>query len=98
MDQVKKEKKVLNFNEIKGGAIPKEFIPSVEKGFKKLCKMVLWLGYEVENLESRRLYRWFFHPVDSDHYLSKQQLNKRLKQQCKSCNQYSRAYHEVGSG
>ncbi|MEG1498372.1 MAG: elongation factor G [Bacteroidales bacterium] len=52
-------------NEVKGGNIPKEYIPSIEKGFKaSLCNGVL-AGYPVESLKVRLL-DGSFHPVDSD--------------------------------
>jgi elongation factor G len=52
-------------NEIVGGAIPREFIPSVEKGFKEAMKNGILAGYEVQNLKVR-LYDGSFHAVDSD--------------------------------
>ncbi|NNJ54818.1 MAG: elongation factor G, partial [Bacteroidia bacterium] len=52
-------------NEIVGGAIPREFIPSVEKGFKEAMKNGILAGYEVQNLKVR-LFDGSFHPVDSD--------------------------------
>jgi len=52
-------------NEIVGGAIPREFIPAVEKGFKEAMKNGALAGYEVQNLKVR-LFDGSFHPVDSD--------------------------------
>ncbi|PCJ63535.1 MAG: elongation factor G [Bacteroidetes bacterium] len=52
-------------NQIVGGAIPREFIPSVEKGFKEAMKNGALAGYEVQNLKVR-LFDGSFHPVDSD--------------------------------
>ena len=52
-------------NEIVGGRIPKEFIPSVEKGFKEAMKTGVLAGYEVESLKVR-LFDGSFHAVDSD--------------------------------
>ena len=52
-------------NEIKGGNIPKEFIPSVEKGFKEAMKNGPLAGYEVESMKIT-LKDGSFHPVDSD--------------------------------
>ena len=52
-------------NEIKGGNIPKEFIPSVEKGFKEAMKNGPLAGYEVESMKVT-LKDGSFHPVDSD--------------------------------
>ncbi|MFT3740372.1 MAG: elongation factor G [Breznakibacter sp.] len=52
-------------NDIKGGNIPREYIPSVEKGFKEAMKNGVLAGYEVENLKVS-LFDGSFHPVDSD--------------------------------
>nr|WP_319400005.1 elongation factor G [uncultured Carboxylicivirga sp.] len=52
-------------NEIKGGNIPKEFIPSVEKGFKEAMLNGVLAGYEVEDLKVV-LFDGSFHAVDSD--------------------------------
>jgi elongation factor G len=60
------EKVGLEFvNEIVGGAIPKEFIPSVEKGFKGAMNNGVLAGYAVESLKVR-LFDGSFHAVDSD--------------------------------
>jgi elongation factor G len=59
-------KKGLEFvNEIVGGSIPKEFIPSVQKGFESAMKNGVLAGYAVESLKVR-LYDGSFHAVDSD--------------------------------
>ena len=52
-------------NEVKGGNIPKEFIPSVEKGFKASLENGVLAGYPLESLKVRLL-DGSFHPVDSD--------------------------------
>ena len=52
-------------NEIKGGSIPKEFIPSVEKGLKEAMDNGVLAGYPLEGLKVR-LYDGSFHAVDSD--------------------------------
>ncbi|MGM0612524.1 MAG: elongation factor G [Bacteroidota bacterium] len=52
-------------NLIKGGNIPKEFIPSVETGFKNAMYNGPLAGYEVQNLKVT-LKDGSFHPVDSD--------------------------------
>lgn len=51
--------------QIVGGAIPREFIPAVEKGFRDAMKNGALAGYEVQNLKVR-LFDGSFHPVDSD--------------------------------
>ena len=52
-------------DKVKGGNIPKEYIPSVEKGFLSAMKNGVLAGYEVENLKVT-VYDGSFHPVDSD--------------------------------
>ncbi len=52
-------------NDIFGGSIPKEFIPSVEKGFKEAMKTGVLAGYELDSLKVR-LFDGSFHAVDSD--------------------------------
>ncbi|MFB6320534.1 elongation factor G [Saccharicrinis sp. FJH54] len=52
-------------DEIKGGNIPKEFIPSVEKGFKTAMSNGVLAGFPVERIKVV-LYDGSFHPVDSD--------------------------------
>src|SRR5690606_22785684 len=51
-------------DEIKGGAIPREFIPSVEKGIKAALEQGPLAGYPVEGVRAR-LYDGKFHDVDS---------------------------------
>ena len=50
---------------VKGGNVPKEFIPSVEKGFKNAMQNGVLAGFTVENLKVELL-DGSFHPVDSD--------------------------------
>ena len=52
-------------DEVKGGNVPKEFIPSVQKGFQTAMKNGVLAGYPVENLKVTLL-AGSFHPVDSD--------------------------------
>jgi elongation factor G len=52
-------------DQIKGGSIPKEFIPAIEKGFKECMSNGVLAGYPVDNFKVR-LYDGSFHPVDSD--------------------------------
>ena len=51
-------------NAIKGGAIPQEFIPSVEKGVRETLDKGVLLGYPVTDLKVT-LYDGTFHDVDS---------------------------------
>ena len=52
-------------NEIKGGNIPKEYIPSVEKGFKEAMKNGPLAGFEMDSMKIT-LKDGSFHAVDSD--------------------------------
>ena len=52
-------------NEVKGGNIPKEFIPSVQKGFESAMKNGVLGGYPMDSLKVT-LIDGSFHPVDSD--------------------------------
>ncbi|ATA94474.1 elongation factor G [Capnocytophaga canimorsus] len=52
-------------NEIKGGNIPKEYIPSVEKGFKEAMKNGPLAGFEMDAMKVT-LVDGSFHAVDSD--------------------------------
>jgi len=52
-------------DEIKGGNIPKEFIPSVQKGFENAMLNGPLAGYEMDSLKVR-LFDGSFHAVDSD--------------------------------
>ena len=52
-------------NAIKGGNVPKEYIPSVEKGFKESMKNGPLAGFELDSMKIT-LHDGSFHPVDSD--------------------------------
>jgi elongation factor G len=52
-------------NAVKGGNVPKEYIPSVEKGFREAMKTGPLAGYQVDSLKVT-LTDGSFHPVDSD--------------------------------
>jgi elongation factor G len=61
-----KDFKGLQFEDkIKGGAIPREYIPSVEKGFKQAMINGALAGFPVESMKVT-LIDGSFHPVDSD--------------------------------
>ena len=51
-------------NKIKGGVIPAEFIPAVEKGVREACEKGVLAGYPLVDLEVT-LYDGSFHEVDS---------------------------------
>jgi len=64
--QDNEEKTGLEFiNSIKGGNIPREFVPSVEKGFKDSMKNGVLAGYPIEAMKVELL-DGSFHAVDSD--------------------------------
>jgi len=64
--QEDEEKTGLEFiNKIKGGNIPKEFIPSVEKGFKESMRNGVLAGFPIDSLVVELL-DGSYHDVDSD--------------------------------
>ncbi|MFD1552077.1 elongation factor G [Putridiphycobacter roseus] len=64
--QTDPEKEGLEFiNSIKGGNVPREFVPSVEKGFKEAMKNGVLAGYPMDTLKVELL-DGSFHAVDSD--------------------------------
>jgi len=52
-------------NSVKGGDVPKEYIPSVQKGFESAMANGVLAGYEMESLKVELL-DGSYHPVDSD--------------------------------
>lgn len=56
---------LLFINEIVGGVIPKEFIPSVQKGFETAMKNGVLAGFPVDSMKVR-LFHGSYHEVDSD--------------------------------
>jgi len=52
-------------NAVKGGNVPKEFIPSIEKGFKEAMATGVLAGYNMDSMKVV-LRDGSFHPVDSD--------------------------------
>ncbi|AMA49911.1 MULTISPECIES: elongation factor G [Flavobacterium] len=52
-------------NEVKGGNVPKEYIPAVEKGFREAMKQGPLAGYVVDSLKVTLL-DGSYHAVDSD--------------------------------
>lgn len=69
-------------NDIFGGAVPREFIPAVEKGFKEAMKTGVLAGYEVPSLKVR-LYDGSFHAVDSDAFSFEQAAKFAFREACK---------------
>jgi elongation factor G len=52
-------------NVIKGGNVPKEYIPSIEKGFREAMKNGPLAGFEMDSMKVT-IRDGSFHPVDSD--------------------------------
>ncbi len=68
-------------NEVKGGNIPKEFIPSVQKGFQDCLKAGVLGGYPVVGLKVTLL-DGSFHPVDSDQLSFELAAHNAFKNAC----------------
>jgi len=65
-------------NEISGGAIPKEFIPAIEKGIEEQMRNGVLAGYPLMGLKAR-LYDGSFHDVDSNEMAFKIAASQALK-------------------
>ena len=65
VDEDFKEGGLQFVDEVKGGNIPKEFIPAVQKGFASAMKNGVLAGYPLDSLKVT-LVDGSFHPVDSD--------------------------------
>ncbi len=52
-------------NEVKGGNIPKEYMPALEKGFKEAMMNGVLAGYPMDSMKVK-IIDGSFHPVDSD--------------------------------
>src|SRR5690606_36015556 len=66
MEPAEEGKVGLEFvNEIKGGNVPKEYIPAIEKGFREAMKNGPLAGFEMDSMKIT-LKDGSFHAVDSD--------------------------------
>ena len=65
IDEDFKEGGLQFINEVTGGNIPKEFIPSVQKGFQNAMKNGVLAGFPMDSLKVTLL-DGSFHPVDSE--------------------------------
>ena len=72
-------------DEVKGGNIPKEFIPSIQKGFTTAMKNGVLAGYPVETLKVTVL-DGSFHPVDSDQLSFELCAIQAFKKACETAN------------
>ncbi len=64
-DRVSRSEGFMFINEVVGGNIPREFIPSIEKGFKAALDNGIQASYPVQNI-AVRLFDGSYHDVDSD--------------------------------
>ena len=70
-------------NEIKGGVIPKEYIPAVEKGCFEAMQGGILAGYPMVNIEVS-VYDGSYHDVDSSEMAFKLAASMGFKQGCRS--------------
>ncbi|MBP3270391.1 MAG: elongation factor G [Bacteroidales bacterium] len=71
-------------NQVKGGNIPKEFIPSIEKGFKSAMANGVLAGYEVQSLKVTVI-DGSYHPVDSDQLSFEMAARMAFRHACPKC-------------
>ena len=69
-------------NDIKGGAIPKEYIPAVEKGIVEAMQGGVLAGYPIEDVEVS-LYDGSYHEVDSNEMAFKLAASMGFKEGCR---------------
>ena len=78
-----KDVKGLQFiNEIRGGAIPKEYIPAIRDGFQAAMQNGVLAGFQVENLKVR-LIDGAYHSVDSDPLAFEIAARQAFREACK---------------
>ena len=71
-------------NSVKGGNIPKEFIPCIEKGFTSAMANGVLAGYEVPSLKVEVL-DGSYHPVDSDQLSFELAARMAFRHACPKC-------------
>jgi len=69
-------------NEIKGGAVPREYIPAVEKGCEEAMQNGVLAGYPMEDVEVT-LYDGSYHDVDSSEMAFKLAASMGFKEACR---------------
>ncbi|SFV65515.1 Translation elongation factor G [hydrothermal vent metagenome] len=69
-------------NDIKGGAIPREYIPAVEKGIEEAMQNGVLAGYPIEDVEVS-LYDGTYHDVDSNEMAFKLAASMGFKEAAK---------------
>jgi len=72
-------------NSVKGGNVPKEFVPSVEKGFKDAMVTGVLAGYPMDSM-SVELMDGSFHAVDSDQLSFELAAKMAYRNAIKGCN------------
>jgi len=78
-DAEEEERKIFEFvNEIKGGVVPQEYIPAVEKGLKEAMSKGVIAGYPVVDVKVT-LYDGSYHEVDSSEAAFKIAASKGLQ-------------------
>ena len=71
-------------NSVKGGNIPKEFIPCIEKGFQSAMANGVLAGYEVPSLKVEVI-DGSYHPVDSDQLSFELAARMAFRHACPKC-------------
>ncbi|MBR6279794.1 MAG: elongation factor G, partial [Bacteroidales bacterium] len=71
-------------SQVKGGNIPKEFIPAIQKGFVSAMANGVLAGYEVQSLKVTVL-DGSFHPVDSDQLSFEIAARLAFRHACPKC-------------
>ncbi len=72
-------------NSVKGGNVPKEFVPAVEKGFEQAMKNGVLAGYQMDSM-SVELIDGSFHAVDSDALSFELAAKMAYRNALRSCN------------
>lgn len=72
-------------NEVKGGNIPKEYIPSIEKGFTNAMKNGVLAGFPIDKLKVTVI-DGSYHPVDSDQFSFETCAAFAFKNACQKAN------------
>ncbi len=71
-------------DQVKGGNVPKEYIPSVQKGFESAMANGCLAGYQVQSLKVTLL-DGSFHPVDSDQLSFEIAARMAFRHACPKC-------------
>jgi elongation factor G len=69
-------------NEIKGGSVPREYIPAVEKGCEEAMQTGVLAGYPIEDVDVT-LYDGSYHDVDSNEMAFKLAASMGFKEACR---------------